>query len=54
MSTKQLAPLNFSVEAHLGRGPLAGLGIVGGVGAGPQGAVAGVGEAVAYRAVTGR
>lgn len=43
-----------SPESHLGGAPLVRLGVVSGVGAGPEGAVAGVGEAAAYGAVTGR
>lgn len=39
---------------HLGGAPLVRLGVVGGVGAGPERPVAGVGEAAACRAVTGR
>lgn len=57
MNTGQHAAAQEEVrkcETHLGGAPLVRLGVVSGVGAWPpQRAVAGVGEAAAYRAVTG-
>lgn len=44
----------FQFLTHLGAAPLVRLGVVCSICAGPQSAVAGVGEASAYRAVTGR
>ena len=41
-------------QTHLGGAPLVRLGVVSGVGAGPEGAVAGVGEAASHGAVAGR